>query len=338
MIRQAEQPCSVLLPGRAMLSFLEHRFGREIIHLADTSRVSGGAIYGEATVRDTGSEKLRNAHHVFHVDKSWNGVSRLTGEDGTKGGIRATVQAHWPFSEQDFARRGYDIEDYARMVHEQDPGVLNLWVSLTPGELKQHPIGFLLNHAREKNAVSSAADLNEVASTMHVQIKSYNDTITVLREGIAAKETARWGVVPKMTFGQAVLFYTDRTPHSAVWLTEEPDSRRISAEIRVLVTDRPAPGVSVGQACARALFQATTAAFRTRITIECLAVDVALPSVVLTLLGAAALFLVFKFGVDPAPAPYTLALGVWFNFQDPGLEWYFARSRQSASGYKRVSH
>lgn len=33
-----------------MLSFLEERFGREVADLADTSRVSGGAIYGEATM------------------------------------------------------------------------------------------------------------------------------------------------------------------------------------------------------------------------------------------------------------------------------------------------
>merc|ERR1719410_285475 len=39
--------------GRAMLTFLERRFGKRVIHLGDTSRVSGGAIYGEATVRDT---------------------------------------------------------------------------------------------------------------------------------------------------------------------------------------------------------------------------------------------------------------------------------------------
>ena len=224
--------------GRAMLSFLEQRFGREVIHLVDTSRVSGGAIYGEATVRDTGSEKLRNAHHVIHVDKEWTGISRLTGENGTKGGVRATVHAQWPLAEKDFTDRGYGFEDYVRMVYAQDPGMLNLWVSLTPGELKQHPMGFLLNSAKGQSAFSSAQDLNDVASTMHSQIKTFNDTITVLREGITSKETARWGMVPKMTFGQALLFYADRTPHGAVWLKEEPASQRISAEIRVLVTDR----------------------------------------------------------------------------------------------------
>ena len=230
--------------GRAMLSFLEQRFGREIIHLADTSRVSGGAIYGEATVRDTGSETLRNAHHVIHVDKEWTGISRLTGENGTQGGVRATVRAQWPLAEEDFTSRGYDFEDYVRLVHAQDPGMVNLWVSLTPGELRQHPMAFLLNSAKEESAFSSAPDLNDVASTMHSQIKNFNDTITVLREGITSKETARWGVVPKMTFGQALLFYADRTPHGAVWLTEEPASARISAEMRVLVTDRPAAAVT----------------------------------------------------------------------------------------------
>ncbi|OLP93808.1 hypothetical protein AK812_SmicGene24243 [Symbiodinium microadriaticum] len=147
--------------GKAMLSFLEQRFSREIIHLADTSRVSGGAVYGEATVRHTGSSTLRNAHHVVHVDKLWRGIARLTETSTMEEAIRATVHAHWPFSQQDFMERGYGFEDYVRIVHAQDPGVVNLWVSLTPG---------------------------------------------------------------------------------AVWLNDEPDVDRISAEMRVLVTDRPAAG------------------------------------------------------------------------------------------------
>ena len=268
--------------GRAMLSFLEQRFGREIIHLADTSRVSGGAIYGEATVRDTGSETLRNAHHVIHVDKEWTGISRLTGENGTQGGVRATVRAQWPLAEEDFTSRGYDFEDYVRLVHAQDPGMVNLWVSLTPGELRQHPMAFLLNSAKAESAFSSAPDLNDVASTMHSQIqnlskiqwenfksflsfsllqslnciyiyiytyllispciyvcvlyiyryvytyslvfgeqRNFNDTITVLREKITSKQTARWGVVPEMTFGQALLFL-------ACHLVNNGDSKRKS--------------------------------------------------------------------------------------------------------------
>ena len=74
-----------------MLSFLETRFQREIIHLADTSRVSGGAIYGEATVRDTGSTTLRNAHHALHIDKLWRGVSELTGTATKEGAVRPST-------------------------------------------------------------------------------------------------------------------------------------------------------------------------------------------------------------------------------------------------------
>ncbi|OLP99428.1 hypothetical protein AK812_SmicGene18027 [Symbiodinium microadriaticum] len=318
--------------GKAMLSFLEQRFGREIIHLADTSRVSGGAIYGEATVRHTGSSTLRNAHHVFHMDKLWDGVARLIGTSTKEGGVRATAHAHWPFSQQDFEDRGYSFDDYVRMVDAQDPGVLNLWVSLTPGMLNQHPIAFLLNGADGRNAISSAPDLNDMVSTMHVQIKNYNDTITVLRSSVASAETALWGVAPNMTFGQALLFYNDRTPHSAVWLTQEPEAERISAEIRVLVTDRPLQDAKIlaGTAdseCAGtadsecavgavSLLQKTATAPRSQMRPECLMVDVVIPAVVLTLLSTIVLHLVFRCVVDPAPVTYMLALGVYANFQD----------------------
>ncbi|CAE7453872.1 unnamed protein product, partial [Symbiodinium sp. CCMP2456] len=310
--------------GKAMLSFLEQRFAREIIHLADTSRVSGGAIYAEATVRHTGSSTLRNAHHVFHMDKLWDGVARLTETSTKEGGVRATVHAHWPFSQQDFEDRGYSFDDYVRMVDAQDPGVLNLWVSLTPGMLNQHPIAFLLNGANGQNAISSAPDLNDMVSTMHVQIKNYNDTITVLRSSVASAETALWGMAPNMTFGQALLFYNDRTPHSAVWLTQEPDTERISAEIRVLVTDRPLQDAKIlaetadSDCAVRAvsLLQKTAAAPRTQMRPECLMVDVVIPAVVVTLLGTIVLHLIFRCVVDSAPVTYMLALGVYANFQD----------------------
>ncbi|CAE7832696.1 Zdhhc3 [Symbiodinium sp. CCMP2592] len=81
--------------GEAMLSFLEQRFNKEIIHLADTSRVSGGAIYGEATEA-----------------------------------IRATVHENWPFSQQDFMDRGYGFEDYVRIAQGQDPGAV--WLNDEP--------------------------------------------------------------------------------------------------------------------------------------------------------------------------------------------------------------
>lgn len=227
--------------GKAMLSFLEQRFSREIIHLADTSRVSGGAVYGEATVRHTGSSTLRNAHHVVHVDKLWRGIARLTETSTMEEAIRATVHAHWPFSQQDFMEMGYGFEDYVRIVHAQDPGVVNLWVSLTPGVLKQHPCVFLLNGENGQNAFSSNDDVSMV-STMHTHIKNFNDTITVLRSGMADSADAVWGMAPNMSFGEALLWYSDRTPHGAVWLNDEPDVDRISAEMRVLVTDRPAAG------------------------------------------------------------------------------------------------
>ncbi|CAE7241478.1 unnamed protein product [Symbiodinium natans] len=51
-------------------------------------------------------------------------------------------------------------------------------------------------------------------------------------------------------------------------------------------------------------------------TLAVAAIVPCIPAVILALLGAAALFLVYKFVVDASPVPYTMALGVYSNFQD----------------------
>eukprot|EP00959_Pyramimonas_sp_CCMP1952_P212267 4441737-Pyramimonas_sp.AAC.1 len=98
--------------GQAMINVLEQRFDRQVIHLADTSRVSGGAMYGEATCRNTSSPVMRNAHHVFHIGKFWVGISKLLNSTVMKEGMKAAGQAHWPLIKNDFARLGYQLEDY----------------------------------------------------------------------------------------------------------------------------------------------------------------------------------------------------------------------------------
>jgi hypothetical protein len=224
--------------GRAMLTFLERRFGKRVIHLGDTSRVSGGAVYGEATVRNTSSTTLRNAHHVFHMDKYWPGLSKLLGINREEA-IAATVYGHWPTIGEDLARRGLRQSDYATLASAQNPGMLNLWLSLTPGKLVQQPLALLMKDSGRETPVSKAEKVQEAVSSMHVNIKEFNDSITVLRSQVAADASAHWGFRPGMAFGEALLFPTDRTAHSAVWLPGEIDAPRVSAEIRVLVTDEP---------------------------------------------------------------------------------------------------
>lgn len=227
--------------GQAVINVLEQRFDRQVIHLADTSRVSGGAIYGEATCRNTSSPVMRNAHHVFHIDKFWAGISKLLNSNGMSEGVKATSQAHWPLINDDFARLGYQLEDYKRLAESQNPGMLNLWVSLTDGEIEQQPIAVLMkNRSVAEGPLSEKDGIEDKISTMHVHFDKLNESITVLRAGLGLNRSLRWGFKPKMTFGQALLFYTDRTPHSAVWLEDAPmNTGRVSAELRVLVTDRP---------------------------------------------------------------------------------------------------
>jgi hypothetical protein len=226
--------------GQAMIQVLEQRFDRQVIHLADTSAVSGGAVYSEATVRNTSSKNLRNSHRVIHMDKNWAGVSKLLNATNNVESVKATIHAQWPWIKANFNRLGYSFEDYQRLASSQRPGMLNLWVALTPGNLMQQPIA--VGMSDPSSPVAEKENIKEHLSTMHVHIKSYNDTISVLRSGLASHGKFRWGFRPNMPWGQALLFYTDRTPHGAVWLKDAPaDTGRASAELRVLVTDRPRP-------------------------------------------------------------------------------------------------
>jgi len=88
---------------------VESRFGKQVLHLADSSRVSGNATYGEATVRDTGSGTLRSSHHTFHLDNHWQGVGQLMGATEPTAanalGIEAVANSLWPLIHDDLSAR-----------------------------------------------------------------------------------------------------------------------------------------------------------------------------------------------------------------------------------------
>lgn len=220
-----------LAVGRALMEAMEARFpGKRAIHLADTSRVSGSAVYGEATVRCTHSNKLRAAQHVFHVDKFLPGIAKLYGGSGPRFGAQVIVDSYWDLWKPDFTRHGVTKEQAVEYTVGASPGMLNVWVSLTPGGIQQQPLAI----ADMRNILLDDSDMDCV-STHAIVFPQLEDTITVLRP--RATEVARLLFQPKMRFGQAIMFSTTHTPHSAVWLEGQPDVARCSAEIRLLMAD-----------------------------------------------------------------------------------------------------
>lgn len=223
--------------GRVLIEAAERRFSPHIraIHLADTSRVSGNSTYGEATVRDTDRESShRNAHHVFHLDKFLPGIATLNGKEGALAGAESVVDAYWSHWKQDFTSFGVTKEMAANYIHANAPGILNLWVSLTPGEIKQEPLV-----VADKSTIALKCDGIDDASTvgvLNVNFPGLFDTISLLRA--RAVEGVRWLWHPNMRFGETIVLSNTNTPHSAVWLVEQPWSRRKSAEIRVLMVEQ----------------------------------------------------------------------------------------------------
>mmetsp|Transcript_45863 Transcript_45863/g.127648 ORF Transcript_45863/g.127648 Transcript_45863/m.127648 type:complete len:374 (-) Transcript_45863:96-1217(-) len=220
------------LVGEVLMQAAEARFpGMMAVHLADTSRVSGSAVYGEATIRSTGSSRLRAAQHVFHLDKFLPGIAKLYGGSGARFGAQLVVGAYWPFWEPDFSRLGVGREEAVDCTLAACPGMLNLWVSMTPGEIRQNPLAV----ADMRNILLDDGDLDCV-STHAIVFPGLEDTITVLRP--RATEVARLLYRPRMRFGEVIMFSTTHTPHSAVWLEGTPDVPRCSAEIRLLLVPR----------------------------------------------------------------------------------------------------
>lgn len=220
--------------GRVLIAAAEARFGpgRRGIHMADTSRVSGASVYGEATVRDTAvGKKLRAAHHAFHMDKFLPGVAKFWGHQGTHEGAKDFVDTYWQHWEQDFSSLGVSKEGAVKCVEDAAPGLVNLWVSLTPGEIEQQPLAV----ADRRTLRLGDFDLDKV-STVPVTFPTLKDTLTLLRSGTVPG--TRWLWRPKMKFGEVLLFSTVWSPHSAVYLPDSGSEKsRQSAEMRIFIVE-----------------------------------------------------------------------------------------------------
>lgn len=219
--------------GAVLIAAAEARFGKRAVHLADTSRISGNAVYGEVTVRNTTpGSTLRAAQHIFHLDKFLPGIAKLYGKSGDFAGARRIVDAYWHLWGPDFEARGVSEEQVASYTEKADPGMLNLWVSLTPGKIVNEPLAV----ADMRNILLDDSDIECVSTHAIVFPGLLEDTITVMRK----KATAGAKLVyrPDMRFGEVLLFSTTSTPHSAVWLDGQPAVGRCSGEIRLLLVDR----------------------------------------------------------------------------------------------------
>lgn len=220
--------------GKVLIEAAEKRFGggKRAIHMADTSRVSGASVYGEATVRNTAAgSKLRAAHLAVHMDKFLPGVAKFWNHAGARAGAQDFVDTYWEHWKSDFGALGVGKEDAVNCVEGAAPGLVNLWVSLTPGEIKQTPLVV----ADRRTLDLGPEDLDKV-STVAVTFPTLKDTLTLVRSKVAA--STRWLWRPKMRFGEVLLFSTPYTPHSAVHLVDGPeDAPRQSAEIRVFIVD-----------------------------------------------------------------------------------------------------
>lgn len=228
--KNKEQRCTI---GRVLIEAAEARFGpgKRGVHMADTSRVSGASAYGEATVRDTGvGAKLRAAHHAFHMDKFLPGVAKFWGHQGTHEGAVDFVDTYWQHWESDFGALGVSKQGAVKCVEEASPGLVNLWVSLTPGEIEQQPLAL----ADRRTLALASEDLHKVC-TVPVNFPGLSDTLTLLRSNTVAG--TRWLFRPRMRFGEVLLFSTVWSPHSAVHLQNSSDKPRQSAEMRIFIVE-----------------------------------------------------------------------------------------------------
>lgn len=245
--------------GTALLQAAEEHFEAKALHCADTSRISGGSVYGEATVRCTHPESTqRVAHHVMHIDKYLPGIAKLDmqeprgvkrkleeesrtpcrseGDQARIDGARNIVDCWWKHWGPDFsARGGLTMESTAEIIADGAPGMVNLWVALTPGGIESEPLAIADNSTIDLAAGDSSAS---TFWTVPVKFKDQHDSITMIRK--SRSHGVRWLWRPRMAFGEMYIFSTQESVHGAVKLQQSsPAKTRMSAEVRALIMSKP---------------------------------------------------------------------------------------------------
>lgn len=225
--------------GSMMMDAAQKRFdGRPVLHLADTSRLTDRNEYGEATVRDTGSNnKHRGSHSIFHVDKYWPGIQSLYQNDTMEDTVDHAIN-YWRYWTDDWEKLDLAEESRKAMLkatsytasHNAFPSMVNIWISLTKGGITQHPL-VLIDPLSIEDQIGSKSAATALTVPMTYRSHSVQDTITLIRDSASA----RFLWQPRMEFGQAFIFDTTRTPHSAVWVEGVENAQRRSAELRALV-------------------------------------------------------------------------------------------------------
>mmetsp|Transcript_40454 Transcript_40454/g.72701 ORF Transcript_40454/g.72701 Transcript_40454/m.72701 type:complete len:348 (-) Transcript_40454:128-1171(-) len=239
-----EENCNVssrevrLTIGQVLLKAVGRRFGRRAIHAHD---LSVDLEYSEAYVNNFSGGEHEAEPGVFHADKVWGGIAELTGSPSLSKALELTLDAQWTGQAGGDFEQSISPKQFLRLVAEQAPGLLNIWLSLTPGQIQQWPLVLLLNAENAMSLIARATaegSLKGAVNTYWTQFQGQNDTISAIRSSVARDTSHSWGFVPDMSFGEALLFYADRTPHGTTALGQLPE-QRISAEMQVLVTNEP---------------------------------------------------------------------------------------------------
>jgi len=215
-----------LIVGKVLLREIEALFDLKAFHLADTSRVDGGAVYGEATVRDTASRTLRKAHHSFHIDKHFAGICKLYDCSSNEEAVRVIIESMGHLWAGDLEAEQVDVAEleYAMLNGRS----INVWLSLTPGHIEQSPLVLV-----DPTSIRLSHD---AFYTMKVNMPGLVGSISLLK--LAQSESARFHWIPNMEFGDVLVFSNSMTPHSAVRVLNGSDKSRRSAEMRMVLIDR----------------------------------------------------------------------------------------------------
>jgi hypothetical protein len=221
-----------------LITAAEAQFGPDYraVHMVNTERLAGSADYGECTVRDSArTESFRSPLHAFHVDKYLPSLAKTFATEGVKLDASGFVDAHWQYWQADFEMVGLNKRDIVRCLEENTHSLVNIWVSLTPGIIEQQPLVFM---DRQRAILRGCDPLEKVVSIQNVSPQLKDSTNHFLPSCTAQNGLFHWR--PQMRFGEAFIFSTLHTPHSAVWLSEQsPCSARCSGELRLFMVETP---------------------------------------------------------------------------------------------------